>query len=363
MITADLDRELDTALRALTASGALPAAIAHVTPAGTWRPGPDGDPASYATAAPFQIAGPAGLAPAQVAAAVAGSLGAVPWIEAAEPSGGGYLTITVTHQAQAASAARMAAAGQACANSAILRGTVTTSRPWPDLAAARSWQHAWQLQADAMTSHLSQAAGASAPALSSRERASTNTRPDPAARSPVLDAVAYFGSASVRYRLGRTMPGQRVRPGSPPTAKIGTAWPGSRLADPLYPVQQAHAAAASTLRWAADLGLEPADAADRLGRQLSSPPERALLGLLSFLPVRTAAAARRRRPDELPRYLEQVSATWLACRQHAPALPFGGRAAATDPEVRSARLLLASAVAAVLAAGLALTGIAARDRL
>lgn len=368
MITADLDTELAAALRALTARGVLPAAVAQLTPSGTWRPGPDGNPSSYSTAAPFEIAWPAGLGPAQVAAAVAGSLRAVPWIEAAKPSGGGYLTITVTHQALAASAARMAAAGRACANSAMLGGTVTSIRPWPDLAAACSWQHAWQLQADAMTSHLAQAAGAAAIVPSSRERASTPTQPDTATRSPVADAVAYFGTASVRYRLARTMPRQQARPGSLQTASrvaasAGMTRPGAYPADPLYPVQQAHAAAASTLRWAADLGLEPAEEADGLGSQLSSPAERALLSQLSFLPVRVAAAARRRRPDEVPRYLEQVSAAWLACRLQAPALPFGGRAAPADPAIGSARLVLASAVAAVLAAGLTLTGITAADRL
>src|ERR1700739_3617142 len=174
MITADLDQELTTALRALAARGMLAAPPAQLNSAGTWRPAPDGDPSSYATAALFQIAGSAGLPPEQVAADVAGSLRGVPWIEAATPSGDGYLTVTVTHQALAASAARMAAAGQACANSAILRGPAQTSQPWPDLATARSWQHAWQLQADAMTSHLAQAAGAAASILSGRERARTD---------------------------------------------------------------------------------------------------------------------------------------------------------------------------------------------
>jgi arginyl-tRNA synthetase len=117
------------------------------------------------------------------------------------------------------------------------------------------------------------------------------------------------------------------------------------------------------LRWAADLGLEPAEITDGLGGQLSSPAERALLGLLSFLPVRVAAAARRRRPDELPRYLEQVSAAWLVCRLQAPALPFGGMAAPRDADQAGARLVLVRAVAAVIAAGLALTGVAAPDRL
>jgi arginyl-tRNA synthetase len=361
MITADLDQELATALRPLAARGLLPAPAAQLTPRGTWQPVPDGDPSGYATAAAFEIAGRAGLPASQIATAVAGSLRRVPWIEAATQSGRGYLTITVTHQALAASAARMAAAGEACASSAILSGAEVTSRPWPDLAAARSWQHAWQLQADAMTSHLAQAAGAAPADFSERERASTDARRSSTTRPGVDDAVAYFGSDSVRYRLARTMSGHRLQPASLGMASTGAASPP--MADPLYPVQQAHAAAASALRWAADLGLEPAGITGALGRQLSSPAEGALLGLLSYLPVRVAAAARRRRPDELPRYLEQVSSAWLLCRLEAPALPFGGRAAPRDFDQAGARLMLAGAVAAVIAAGLALTGVAAPGRL
>ena len=359
MITADLDSELAAAIRTLIRRGALPAAAGQIALTGTWRPGQHGDPATYATAAPFAIAGRSGLDPVQIAAAIARSVSAADWIEAAGSTGAGYLTITVTHRALALSAARMAAAGPGCATSVILRNTLSTSWLWPDLAAARSWQHAWRLQADAMISHLALAAGASPAVPSGRERASTPAPPHHGTRSPVADAVAYFGSASVRYRLGRTMPGGQPWPVSP--ARLMR--PGSHLADPLYPVQEAHAAAASTLRWAGALGLEPAGPAEWLGRRLSAPSERALLSQLSFLPVRVAAAARRHRPDELPHYLEQVSTAWLACRLQAPALPFGGRPAAADPEVSSARLVLAAAVAAVLAAGLALTGIDARDRL
>jgi arginyl-tRNA synthetase len=361
MITADLDEELAIALRPLATRGVLPAPVAQLTPRGTWRAVPDGDPSGYATAAAFEVAGHAGLPAWQVATAVAGSLRSVPWIEAVTPSGGGYLTVTVTHQALAASAARMAAAGQACADSAILGGTAIIRRPWPDLAQARSWEHAWQLQADAMTSHLAQAAGAAPTDLPGRERAGTDARPISATRSGVHDAVAYFGSDSVRYRLARMMSGRRLRPGSLGMTRTGAA--GPPMTDPLYPVQQAHAAAVSAVRWAADLGLEPAGITEVLGRQLSSPAEGALLGLLSYLPVRVAAAARRLRPDELPRYLEQVSAAWLLCRMQAPALPFGGRAAPRDFDQVGARLMLAQAVAAVIATGLALTGVAAPVRL
>lgn len=356
MITADLDRELATSVTALIAAGSLPATAARVPTAGTWRPAPDGNPASYATAVTFEIGQLGAMTPASLAGDLAERLRALPWIKAARPSGDGYLTVTVTPLALASSAAWMVTAGLACADSSILDGATATVRPWPDLAGAASWQQAWELQADAMIGRLALAAGASAEVLSEGERRSGGEPPVRPARPPMHVAVEYFGADSVRYRLARTICGEAAR-----LSRI--ARPGVITADPLYPVQQAHAAAASTSRWASELQLETADPGERAGELLSLPAERAMLGLLSFLPVRVAAAARRGRPDELPRYLEQVSATWLTCQQSAPALPFGGRAAASDAQVVSARLLLAGAVAAVLATGLALTGISARDRL
>ena len=356
MIIADLDRELAASVAALVAAGMLPSVGSQVTLAGTWRPAPDGNPASYATAVTFEIGKLSAVAPVWLAAALAERLRAQPWIDAASPSGDGYLTVTVTPHAQAGSAARMAMAGLTCAQSSILRAATATLRPWPDLAAAVGWQQAWQQQADAMTSRLAQAAGASATVISDRERGSTPELPARLPRSPVRAAVAYFGVDSVRYRLARTLPGDAAR-------LSRTVRPAVRTADPLYPVQEAHVASVSALRWAGDLRLDTPNPGERAGDLLSSPAERAMLGLLSFLPVRVAAAARRGRPDELPRYLENLSAAWLACRQAAPALPFGGHTATREPQVVSARLLLAGAVAAALAAGLALTGITAAERL
>jgi arginyl-tRNA synthetase len=361
VVTADLDRELAASVAELIAAGRLPAAASEVTTAGTWRPAPDGDPATYATAVSFEIGRLAAIPAVTLAAALAERLRAVRWVKAAGPSGDGYLTITVTPQAQAASAASMLKAGLTCSQSTIMRGVPATVRPWPNPAAAISWQHAWREQADAMIGRLARAAGASATMFSERElpqreRGSTGELTGRPLPPPVQAAVAYFGVDSVRYRLARTLPGEAAR-----LSRI--ARPGVRTADPLYSVQQAHAAAASTLRWAVELQLDTCDPGERAGELLSAPAEHAMLGLLSFLPVRVAAAARRGRPDELPRYLEHLSTAWLACQQAAPALPFGGQSAARDPYVVSARLLLAGAVAAALAAGLALTGIAAADRL
>jgi arginyl-tRNA synthetase len=356
VITADLDAELAASLAALAAGGALSAAAAHFTPAGTWRPAPGAGPSTYATSLAFEIARLNGRKPAEVAAILAGPLRQIPWIAAAEPAGDGYLTITVTPQALAASAARMAAAGAACAQSLILRGTAATVRPWPDLAAASSWPDAWEDQAGTMTGRLAQAAGARVTMTSDWERGALTPRSARDPRSPVYAAVTYLGASSVRYRLARTLPGNAAQLGQ---SSLGR----TRAADPLYAVQQAHAAASSTLRWADDLQLERTDPGERLAGLLGSPAEQDLLGLLSWLPVRVAAAARRRRPDELPRYLEQVAAAWLASKQAAPALPFGGEAAPGEPELASARLVLADAVRVVLAAGLSLTGISASDRL
>ncbi len=356
VITADLDAGLAASLAALAADGSLPAAAAAFTPGGTWRPAPGGRPASYATSLAFEIARLNGRTPADVAAVLAVPLREIPWVAAAEPAGDGYLTITVTPQALAASAARMAAAGPACAHSMILRGTAATVRPWPDPAASRSWPEAWEDQADAMTGRLAQAAGATVTLTSEWERGALAPRSARDPRSPVYAAVAYLGASSVRYRLARTLPGHAAK-------LVELSQARTRAADPLYSVQQAHADAASTLRWADDLQLERADPGQQLAELLGSPAEQDLLGLLSWLPVRVAAAARRRRPDELPRFLEHVAAAWLTCKQAAPALPFGGEAAPAEPGLASARLLLADAVRAVLAAGLALTGITASDRL
>jgi arginyl-tRNA synthetase len=367
VITSDLDAELARSLRELGRSEGLPAG-GPVTPSGTWRPAPAGDPGSYATAVAFEIARLAGREPAPLAAAIAKSLRSVPWILAAEQTGDGYLTIMVTPQALARSAALMAAAGLACANSGVLRGTTATVRPWPDLAEATTWQHAWEDQAVVMTGRLAQAAGATTTITSEWERPLSVPAAVRQANSPVKAAVAYLGVGAVRYRLARTLPGAAGQ-------LEQTAPDRNRQAEPYYAVQHAHADAASTIRWAAELRLRRADPGDALADLLAEPAERELLGLLSWLPIRVAAAARRRRPDDLPRYLEDVALAWSECRQASPALPFHGQSGTSGwastrasgslarPEVVAARLLLADAVRAVLAAGLTLTGVGAMDRM
>ena len=361
MILADLDRELAARIAAGVTDGTFPPAVTRIVPGRTWRRAPDQNPASFATSIAFELAAVTDRPPARLAASLARALRRLHWIDAAEPARDGYLTITVTPRALGQAAARLAAAGSGAAASTALGGSSATVAPWPDPAAAPTWQHAWQNHAAAMTSRLAQAAGAHATVTTttiSRERGKPGANAAPTMRQQsegsgpprrdgaVADAVDWFGAPGVRYGLARTSPGR--------VAELGRTLlqPGASGPDPLYPVRQAHTSADSALRWAAELDCRPGDPGDLLGL----PAEQALLGLLPWLPVRVAAAAARGRPDELPFFLEAVSDAWLAVRLAAPALPFGGRAAPADLAVAGARLTLANAVRTVLACGLALTG-------
>jgi len=361
VIPGDLGAELARVLRAAAAHGNLPAAATALTASGTWRPVPAhaGAPAgSYSTSLPFALATVTGRAPGQLAGSLAEPLGAVPWISAAQQTGGGYLTITVTRAHLTGLAARIVVAGPAVARSAALAGSTLTTPGAPDLAAEPSWRAAWRSQRDAVVGQLADAAGAEVlPLFSQRTPAPEST--GQAGRSPVPAAVAYFGLDAVRYALARTA-----------TAAEGPiqrqlALPLD-LANPFIAVRYAHADAASTLRWAAGLGLPaPARPPAPPLAAAAQPLELSLLEAMSWLPERVAAAARRRRPAELAAHLEYLAACWLDCAGSCPALPFRGRGAPADPAGQQAlgRLELADAARITLAAGLRLLGIAAPSRL
>jgi arginyl-tRNA synthetase len=350
MILADLDQELAAGVAELVADGAFPAEAARLVPGRTWRPPPGGSPARFATSLALELASFSGRKPADIAARLATRLAPLSWVAAAEVTGRGYLTITVTARALGEAAGRVAAAGPAAAQSTILAGWAVPVPPWPDLTTAPTWRQAWQDHAAATTGRLAAAAGASATIVMSGERGSPGAHVASPRQPAAAEAVAWLGVHPVRYALARTTPGR--------VSQLGRLLaPGATAADPLYPVRQAHTSASSTLRWAAELGLPAADSAERAGDLLAAPCEQALLTLLPWLPVRVASAARRHRPDEIPGYLESVSAAWLGVRQYAPALPFCGRAAPADATTAAARLLLAGAVRAVIAAGLALIGV------
>lgn len=323
------------------------AAALGVRASGTWRPVPGGAPGSYASSLPFLMASDTGAKPAKIATGLAARLRGVAWVQEACVTGGGYLSVTVTVGALADLAVRVTEAGDACAASDALRGTSVSAPASDDPATAPTWAAARRLVAQAVTGRASQRCGAS---LDIRP-----VRAAPPGLAPAA-AVAFAGTDAVRYALVRS-----ASAGPEPIDAVRLVQGG--LESPLFGVQYAHAQAASVLRWAGDLGVVRCGAGEFNGARLSHRAELELLAAMSWLPERTAAAARRRRPDVLARHVECLASRWLDCAQDHPALPFGGRRAAGDPAEASARLWLAAAAQTAIGAGLRLLGVAAPQRI
>jgi arginyl-tRNA synthetase len=336
------------------------------------RPGPG--PGSYASSLPFRLAR-RGQDPRDLAAALAARLAREPWVAAAQVTGPGYLTVTVTHDALAGLAVRIARAGPACAESDALRGrTVPIPTPEPptvSIIGAPGWPQARAALAAQLTARLAAAAGATL--VFDPERpwlpAPASLPPALPGRGPVAEAAGYAGADAVRFALARMPPGGPASespasetpvsdslvsdsPVSGGTAPQAAVIARHVLANPAYAVRYAHAAAAAVLRWAAALGTRPAGFTPRL---LAEPGELALLDALSWLPERVAVAARRGRPDEFAGYLEELAARTIGTMSTT--------SFRTISRISSERLWLADAARTGLAAGLGLLGIGAPSRL
>jgi len=152
-------------------------------------------------------------------------------------------------------------------------------------------------------------------------------------------AVAFAGYDAVRFSLARAVPGRPVQIDPEIIAR-------HVLDNPAYAVRYAHARASSGVRWAG-------------APYAGSPPPReataVLLDALSWLPERVAIAARRGRPDEFARYLEELASATIVALISAGD-PGSARAPGTD------RLSLARAARTGLAAGLGLLEVSAPDR-
>jgi arginyl-tRNA synthetase len=371
VIPGDLSAELARLLIAQAGTGALPPAAAKLTANGTWRPArtdAEGSPGSYTTSLPFQLASLAGRPPDAIAAQLAASLASRPWISAARAAGG-YLTVTVTASHLAGLPARIVAAGPASAHSDSLAGRRLTAPYLPDIATMADWPQAWRTQHAALAGTFGRAAGAHLAFFHAESKAAAAPRSGgfrgvapPGKRrlvgvSPPSVAVAYFGVDAVRFALAAVA--------APRSAAIERQLARPlNLMNPFVAVRHAHADAASTVRWAADLGLPTAMGQDEPGVQPATlqPAERVLIEAMSWLPERVAAAHRRSRPAELVVYLGHLAQAWLDCSERCSALPFRGRAgrvARDNPAVVAARLELAMAARATLGAGLGLLGVAA----
>ena len=349
---------------------------------------PTGRPGQYAASVALTLGGH----PRETARRLAAVLAAVPWIEEAQVTGPGYLTVTVTAAAMEAVAARITQAGPGCAASDALAGVTVPAGPPGDPLAAATWEEARAALAARLTARLAAAAGATVAGATSPRSGQPEQELDAGPRwrddaGPIGDgqpgtgpqrrddagpsasgrlpdiaaAVAFAGRDAVTFALARAIPGRPLRVEPEIIARHVTG-------NPAYAVRYAHARAASGVRWAlASRGDDPpyptwgdtgylvgeAESAPRLP---ADPGELALLDALSWLPERVAVAARRGRPDEFARYLEELAGVTVDVLSSAS---HPGNAAAPG----GGRLTLARAAQAGLAAGLGLLEVSAPERL
>jgi hypothetical protein len=345
VLTADIRHAVWAA--AQDTAGELPLGHQPTDPS-TLRPA---GPGRYASTLPYLLA-TARCPPRRAAQALGTRLIAEPWIAAADATTG-HLVITVTDEALTALAVRVARAAD-CAASDILRGLPVPAAPPADLAAAPGWPEGYRRLTAGITARLAQTAGADI----DNERLRPS-HPAPPAKPPALaiqKALSYAGHDVLAWAL------ITHRPGWQPSG-LAELPVQQHLGNPGYAVRYAHAHAAATVGQAASLGLSRGEAVAYRPGLLGQPAERALLGVLAWLPERVAQAARRGHPGDFARYLAELAGAYLDCRESCPALPFGGQSAPRREDMTRARLWLVAAAAAAIAAGLGLLGIGAPARL
>jgi arginyl-tRNA synthetase len=338
-------------------SSDLRRALRHAVAVAGFPPGtepglrPTGRPGQYAASIALTL----GEHPRDTARGLAAALAGADWVEKAEITGPGYLTVTVTAAALAAVADRITAAGPGCAASDALAGVTVPAPPPGDPLAAATWEEARAALAARLTARLAAAAGATVAAHPDPERERAvlpgNVAPPGA---DITAAVAFAGRDAVAFALASAIPGRPVRVEPEIIARHVAG-------NPAYAVRYAHARAASGVRWARASGGD-----ESAPRPPAEPGELALLDALSWLPERVAVAARRGRPDEFARYLEElagvtVDALSSVSRQGLDVLSSVSRQGRAAPG--SERLTLARAAQTGLAAGLGLLGVGAPERL
>ncbi len=137
-------------------------------------------------------------------------------------------------------------------------------------------------------------------------------------------------------------------------------WARQTNDNPVFYVQYAHARIASLLRNATDLGVERGAADAFRPELLEHEREGALLGALGEFPRVVATAAELREVHRVARYLEALAGTYHRFYDVCRVLPMGDEEAG---DLHRSRLWLCEATRTVLANGLALLGVSARERM
>ncbi|MHA3704535.1 arginine--tRNA ligase [Jatrophihabitans sp. YIM 134969] len=176
----------------------------------------------------------------------------------------------------------------------------------------------------------------------------------------MTDMVEAIGVDAARYALARYDTDQ-------PIDIDLDLWSSRRNDNPVYYVQYAHARLSKLQRDAAAAGIPvvtPDTAADVDVSLLVEPRETALLAAIAEFPQRVAGAAELRAPHRIARYLEEVAGLYHRFYDGPRILPRDtDEPTPAEQELTRARLLLGEATRVVLAAGLALLGVTAPERM
>ncbi len=363
--------------------------------------------ADYATGIAFQLAGPAGRPPLDVAEILRRRLAREPGIADVEIAGAGFLNITLSSRAYGDVVRRVRAQGAAYGRGEGLTGERVTVVAEP--GAVRG-----QLVADVVNLLLVHAGArpggpperltvaepvlaADAPAGADSSdgpgSAATLATPGPLAaptRTPLHHALDTLGPDAARWALLRPPAEDAPRLGGPEAAALLA----QREANPLFRVRYAHARTRALLRNAHDLGVDLSDTLDttdvsdipdagtpatRIPDPTTEegpdpdpttesdpypnpyhPAETELLGLIADFPRVIESAARRRGPDRVARHLERLADAFFRFQDECPPLPKGDE---KPSAVHAARVRLTDAAGIVLADGLRLLGIGAPGRI
>lgn len=165
----------------------------------------------------------------------------------------------------------------------------------------------------------------------------------------LADVVAYVGADAARFLfLSR-------KSDSPLEFDLELVRKKS-MDNPVFYVQYAHARIHSMLRKAAEAGITPAAPGAGAYAHLDTPEDIELCRMMERFPDVVAAAAQNLAPHAVSHYLSELAAGLHKYYTQHHVLSAGA-------ELASARLLLLSCVAQVLAAGLDLLGVSAPERM
>ncbi|KMO97735.1 ArgS-related anticodon-binding protein NrtL [Streptomyces roseus] len=329
MTPADLSSTVARAVRRAVEDGELPAetGVPERIVVERTRPGGVGD---YATPVAFQVARAAGRTPAEVARVIADGLAAEPGLDRVEITGAGFLNFTLAPRAAAELVREVLVRGRryGYADDALDPGPFC----WGPTAGFR------QRAVHEAVVRILRSQGSS--------HGNSQGSADGAAPPPVAPVARRDGDVVAVYgRDAATWAALAVPARETPHFDAGLLVQDE--SGEFFLVRYAHSRAKALGR-----------AATRLGFHAEPGPvdARALLRLLAEYPLVLEAAAHRRAPEQLVRFLVRV-ADELLDFQHC-VLPKGDE---KPSAAHRARLALAEAAGTVLAGGLALLGIDAPD--